>query len=225
MSPLIEIRNLKKSFAGRTVLDIPELIVEPASRLAIIGPNGSGKTTLLRILAGALSPDEGEVIINTGLVSYMPQKPYYFGFSVENNVKLAVKDKEKSEEKVRAALEAVGLWELRQNCGSSLSGGEAQRMAFARILAGAGELILLDEPTAAADIEGAQRMEKALEALVDQRNATLIFTTHTPTQAAALADEIIVMSKGKIAERGEARQVLYSPRSETAEKFLSHWRL
>lgn len=225
MTPLIEIRNLKKSFSGRTVLDIPELIIRPDARIAIIGPNGSGKTTLLRILAGALEPDEGEVRVNTDLLSYMPQKPYYFGFSVEKNVKLAIKDKKNMSEKVRAALETVGLWELRHNCGSSLSGGEAQRMAFARVLAGEGQLILLDEPTAAADIEGTQRMEKALQALITQRNAALIFTTHTPTQAAALANEIIVMDKGTIAERGETKQVLYEPKSEHAEKFLSNWRL
>lgn len=225
MTPLIEIHNLKKSFGGKVVLDIPELIIEPKARIAIIGANGSGKTTLLRILAGAVAPDRGEVKINTDLVSYMPQKPYYFDFSVEKNVAMAAGRGKEREERTRAALEAVGLWERRLQRGSSLSGGEGQRLAFARILAGDGRLLLLDEPTAASDIEGIARMEQALSEKLRQSAAALVFTTHMPTQAAALAEEIIVLSKGKIAERGGAKQVLYEPQSETAQAFLSHWRL
>lgn len=225
MTPMIEIHGLKKSFAGRTVLDIPELYIEPACRIALIGPNGSGKTTLLRILAGTLPPDEGEVKINAASFSYMPQNPYSFAFSVEKNVKMAIRDKKSAAERTRAALETVGLWELRASRGSTLSGGEAQRMAFARILAGGGELVLLDEPTSAADIESTGRMEKALDALIRERGSTLVFTTHTPGQAAVLADEIIVLDKGRIAERGSAQRVLYEPQSEHAGAFLSHWRL
>lgn len=225
MRPLIEIRGLKKSLGGRQVLDIPELIIEKGSRLAIIGPNGCGKTTLLRILSGVLAPDEGEVIINTEKISYMPQKPYYFGFSVYKNVAMAVKNRENVGEKVSAALLAMGLSELREKQGSNLSGGEAQRMAFARVLVGDGELLLLDEPSSAADIAGTALMENALKKLLSQGERTIVFTTHAPAEAAALGREVMVMSKGKIAERGEAGQVLYDPKSECAAAFLSHWRL
>ena len=224
MTPLIEIHNLKKSFGGKVVLDIPELIIEPKARIAIIGANGSGKTTLLRILAGAVAPDRGGLKI-TRIWSYCPQKPYYFDFSVEKNVAWRTGREKEREERTRAALEAVGLWERRLQRGSSLSGGEGQRLAFARILAGDGRLLLLDEPTAASDIEGIARMEQALSEKLRQSAAALVFTTHMPTQAAALAEEIIVLSKGKIAERGGAKQVLYEPQSETAQAFLSHWRL
>lgn len=222
---MLELCKLKKSFGGKTVLDISELSLERGLRYAIIGPNGSGKSTLLRILAGVLKPDGGQIKINTDTVSYMPQKPYSFGFSVEKNVSLAVKNRENRKERTAAALNSVGLLELSARSGGGLSGGEAQRMAFARILADDGELILMDEPTSAADLEGVKRMERALLEHIKKTGATLIFTTHTPTQAAELADFIIVLDKGKIVERGKASQVLYAPTSTAATAFLSHWRL
>ena len=225
MSNMLEIRGLKKSFGGIDVLDIPELSIEKGGRCALIGANGSGKTTLLRILAGVLAPDEGKVRIMTDKVSYMPQKPYFFDFSVEKNIALAVRDRKNAKARANAALSALGLESIAARRGSSLSGGEAQRMAFARVLAERNELILLDEPTAAADLIGCERMEKALDSLVAESGATLVFATHTPAQALKLAREVIVLDKGRVAEHGEVRQLLYSPRSECAKSFLSHWRL
>lgn len=222
---MVELCGLKKSFGGKTALDISELLLQRGLRYAIIGPNGSGKSTLLRILAGVLKPDGGIIKINTDSVSYMPQKPYNFGFSVEKNVSLTIKNKENRKERTAAAVQSVGLSELSARSGARLSGGEAQRMAFARILADDGQLILMDEPTSAADLEGTERMERALLEHVKKTGATLIFTTHTPTQAAELADIIIVLDKGKIVEQGKAAQVLYTPASPAATAFLSHWRL
>jgi len=104
-------------------------------------------------------------------------------------------------------------------------GDKAERMAFARILADPRELILLDEPTAAADIEGTVQMEQALDEYVRETGCTLLFTTHMPSQAAALAQEIILLEGGRIAEKGLTEQVLNSPVNERARLFLSHWRL
>lgn len=225
MNSIVEMRSLKKYYGGRAVLDIPELVLERGKRYAFIGPNGSGKTTLLRILAGVIAPDEGEARVIAESVGYMPQKPYAFGFSVRRNVELANRDGKTARTASEAALEKVGLSHLARQKGDRLSGGETQRMAFARILAQKHELALMDEPTAATDIQAGIKMENALDEYLRETGCTLIFTTHAPSQAASMADEVFILEDGKIVEHGEAKQVLYEPRSESAKLFLSNWRL
>lgn len=225
MAAIAEIRGLKKYYGDKLVLDIPELTIEEGTRYAVIGPNGSGKSTLLRILAGIIAPDEGSINVLTDSMGYMPQKPYAFGLSVLRNVELAVKDKKKKRASALAALEEVGLDGMSLQKGDRLSGGETQKMAFARILSDPRKFLLLDEPTAAADIESSVNMEIALEKYLRETGCTLLFTTHMPSQAAALAQEVLMLEKGRITERGKAGQMLYDPQSESARLFLSHWRL
>lgn len=221
----MQIVKLKKYYSSRLVLDIPELTFEKGKRYALIGANGSGKSTLLRILAGVITEYDGAVSVNTGSVGFMPQKPYAFGFSVRNNVELAVKDKRLAKKNARKALEITGLSHMLSQRGNALSGGETQRMAAARILADDRELILLDEPTAAMDIEGGEKIGLALLEYAENKGCTMVFSTHAPTEAAMLAQEVILLSNGRIAEQGSVQQVLYNPESEDARKFLSHWRL
>lgn len=225
MEPMLQIAQLKICFDSRTVLDIPELCFEKGKRYALIGANGSGKSTLLRIMAGIIGDYEGTVSVNTKSIGYMPQKPYAFGFSVMKNVRLAVSDKKTACENAKKALELVGLTHLRSSCGNRLSGGETQRMAAARIFAEAHELILLDEPTAAMDIEYSEKIAAALLEYAEETGCTMVFSTHSPREAAILAQEVILLDKGRIAEQGTAQQVLYDTRSEIGRSFLSHWRL
>lgn len=225
MASIVEIHGLKMRYGNRVVLDIPDLILQKGIHYSIIGPNGSGKTTLLRLLARVLTADEGKVDVMTDSVGYMPQKPYAFGFSVRRNVELAIRDKNDASKQALAALDKVGLSHMTACKGDRLSGGETQRMAFARILAERRDLILLDEPTASTDVEGSVRMEQALCEYIKETGCTLLFSTHMPSQAANLAKQIIVMESGRIMEQGEAEQVLYRPRSESVRSFLSHWRL
>lgn len=225
MISIAEIHDLKKFYGNRVVLDIPELFIEKGVRYAVIGPNGSGKTTLLRILAGIITPDVGILELKTCSVSYMPQYPYAFGFSVRRNVELAIKDRKSARTGALAALDKVGLAYLAEQKGDRLSGGETQKMAFARIIAENHDFILMDEPMSSADIEGSLKMEQALTNYLIGKDSTLIFSTHMPSQAADLAQRIIFMENGRIEELGEVKQVLYTPKSERARQYLSHWRI
>lgn len=224
MESVAEIRGLKKYFGDKLVLDIPELTLYRGLRYALIGPNGSGKTTLLRILAGIFPPDEGSVSVNAASVAYMPQKPYAFKLSVLRNVELAVKSKNSRDHALKA-LEKVGLHDLHTRRGDSLSGGETQRMAFARVLADKHDFLLLDEPSSSADIASQVKMVEALSEYIAESPCTLFFSTHLPSQAASLADLLIILDNGRIAEMGSSEQVLYSPQSDGARLFLSHWSL
>ncbi len=212
---MIKLSNVTIKYAERIVLDIPSLLFEEGKRYGLVGENGSGKTTLLRILAGTLKPDKGEVtrMLSAG-VGYMPQSPYAFSFSVRKNVEMALQKSTERDHQAMLALQNVGMESLTDARGNKLSGGEAQRMAFARIIAKPRKLILLDEPTSSTDIKGMDQIEKTLLRYVADTGCTLIFSTHSPAQALRLAEEVIFLDQGRIVEQGAAEQVLRYPQNE-----------
>lgn len=225
---MIEVKGLQKSYGGRLVLDIGQFHFERGVRYALIGSNGSGKSTLLRILAGALPADAGAAEISREdrrQMGYMPQRPYAFGFSVLRNVAIAHPRPRAAEKPARQALEKVGLLEMADAKGNRLSGGETQRMALARVLLQPHSLLLLDEPTAAADIAATEKIEQALLAYWEETRCTLLFSSHAPSQVARLAQVVLMLDEGRLVEWGEAGQLLRAPKQPQTQKFLQHWRL
>ena len=225
---MITLTNIKHCYASRCVLEIPSLTIERGERIALIGPNGSGKSTLLRLLAGTLQPTGGTVS-REGLerddVAYLPQKPYAFDRSVEQNILLALGHLPERELLAKRALERVGLLHLKAARGNRLSGGELQRMALARVIARPHTLLLLDEPTASADIQAIDQMERVLLDYCAETNCTLIFSSHAPSQAQRLSTRTLALSEGKIAEDGETAYVLQAPQDAATRIFLQHWRI
>ena len=229
----MEIKGLTRVYGERTVLDIESLSLESGRRYALIGPNGSGKSTLLRIMAGTLEVSDGfidvsgDVARDDVVVGYMPQSSYVFDFSVRKNVAMALEgsglSKDEQEKRVEEALREVGMHELAEARGSGLSGGEAQRVALARILARDLDVVLLDEPTASMDVEGTMQVEEALVQYCERTGCLLVVATHAPSQARRIADEAIMLSDGHIAEFDEVARVLENPQSEEGRSFLSYW--
>ncbi len=223
---MIEIIHITKKAGERTILNIPHLTFNESQRYALIGENGSGKTTLLRILAGILKPDTGQVKnIPMDSMGYMPQSSYAFSFSVQKNVEIALSNSTDAAGQAKTALKSVGLTSLADVRGNKLSGGETQRMAFARMIAKPRKLILLDEPTSATDIKGMDQIESLLLRYASQMGCTVIFSTHSPAQALRLAQQVIFLDQGRIAEQGLATRVLKKPQNECARLFLQHWRI
>ncbi len=225
---MITLAEVKKYYGARCALDIPALTIMPGERLALIGPNGAGKSTLLRLIAGVIQPEEGVVRLDgiaRGEIGYLPQKPYGFDLSVLKNVELALDGENDVKARALDALERVGLKHLAKARGSRLSGGETQRMALARIIAKKRKLLLLDEPTAGADIRAVDRLERALEAYLDESGCALVFSSHAPAQAQRLSTRTIALDGGVISEQGETDQVLKNPQSEATRLFLRHWNL
>ncbi len=223
---MIELRNVKKRYGTRCALDISEFHIEQGEQMAIIGPNGSGKSTLLRMLAGTIRQDEGEVRLGNlthGEIGYLPQKPYAFDFSVQKNVELALQGEHQSKHMAQVALERVGLEHLKNARANRLSGGETQRMALARVIARPRKLLLLDEPTASADIQAMETIECALLDYIQQTGCTLVFSSHAPAQALRLSNMTLALDTGKIGEFGETEQVLHRPQAESTRLFLRHW--
>lgn len=228
---MIRLEGVKKMYGGRCVLDVESLTLEADRRYALIGHNGSGKSTLLRILAKVLPPDEGMVHVPDDIwktAGYMPQRPYAYSFSVLKNVCIALPqsgDRRGDTERARQALARVGMERHEKAKGNKMSGGETQRMAFARMIAVQRRLLLLDEPTSATDIAGTEMVESVLTSYCEQTHCTMVLATHSLAQAQRLADTVILLDSGRIVEFGEAHQVLFRPESAQAQSFLKFWNL
>jgi len=225
---MIELSGITKEYSGRCVLNIESIKIEKGKRYALLGTNGSGKSTLIKILAGTVKPTSGTVesdISEKKAIGYLPQKPYGFSFSVLKNVMMAIDDGPQQEEIARAALEAVGMSKLAKADASKLSGGETQRIAFARIISMQRELLILDEPTAAADLLGIDLLEAALLKYCKEHECAVVFATHSPAQAVRLAEEVIFLHHGLILEQGGVKQVLNEPQSREARAFFNHWKI
>lgn len=199
---MVEFKNITKKFgdrkAERVVLDNFSLFPPQGSKIAIMGESGCGKTTLLRIAAGLEKPDGGSFVSNEK-IAVMFQEPRLLPWksSIENVKAVLPKDKSHLAEKY---LFAVGLEADLEKQPSELSGGMAQRVAFARFLAFAeatdAQLLLLDEPFSALDSETAERM---IELLKDfSQGKTVLLVTHDLSDAEAFADQIIYLDQAKI---------------------------
>lgn len=226
---MLELIGIQKRYGARTVLSIERFAFESGVRTCIIGGNGAGKSTLLRILAGTLLPEKGGQVVRPQALSlaYMPQKPYAFSKSVLQNVLLGVRgrDEQQRRQKALTAIDAVGLHDFISQRGDRLSGGEMQRMAFARIIADRHDMLILDEPTASADIGASALVEQALLAYAQQHRCSVIMSTHSLVQAMRVAQQVVFMAQGRIVEVGSPEQVILHPKEALTREFVSHMTL
>lgn len=224
----LELRAVTRSFGEQSVLRDLDLAVGDGSTLALLGPSGSGKSTLLRIIAGLERPDAGSVLLGGEDVTARPvhrrgvgvvfQDQALFphldvGGNVGFGLRMAGVDRRARRERVREALDLVGLPGYEGRDPATLSGGEAQRVALARAVAPRPEVVLLDEPFAALDQLLRERLLVELRALFDELDVTVVAVTHDPTEAAALGDRIAVLLDGRIAQVGAPGEVIAAPRS------------
>lgn len=231
----VHIDSLTKTYEDRTVLSVDSLTLDAGVLYALIGSNGSGKSTLLRALAGTAGISSGTIGVSGErtkdqvTVGYMPQKPYVFGFSVFRNVSLAIPagtcSAQEARERVQHALEEVGMERMQQAHGNTLSGGEAQRVALARILVRDLDVVLLDEPTASMDVEGTLQVERALASYRARTQCLTVVATHAPAQAKRIAERAVMLDKGRVVEEGPIDDVLLRPSTDAGRSFLSYWQL
>lgn len=219
---IIELKNLTKSFGRDFTLRIPHAVIERGDRVALIGLNGSGKSTLLRLLAGLLPPDAGEIVcaVPPDRIGYQPQQPYSFRGSAAYNVRLAPR----AARDVGPIMAACALTDLANKKMSALSGGEKQRVFLARMLAGDYDLLLLDEPLSAADLQTGQMLSGVLKNACETAGKTLLFSTHLPRQAFEIANKIMLLDGGSVAEFGAVEDVK-QPKSDFGKAFFSLWNI
>ena len=213
----MNIPAFSKTYEGRTVLDFPGMDVQPGTITAIIGATGSGKSTFAKILAGTLAPDKRFQPPED--VGFMPQKNYAFRMSLQNNLWLNGTD-------IMLAnwlMDQLQLRHLALKRADKLSGGETARMALARLMMKNYELVLLDEPTAAMDMETTLLSEALIRRYVKGSNCALILVTHSLQQARRIADRVWYFHKGRLLEEGDTATVLDSPKQPETRQFLDFY--
>ena len=215
----MKIAPFSKTYEGRTVLDFPGLELEPGTVYAVIGANGSGKSTLAKVLAGIIAPDRRGKLLDGGTVGYMPQKNYAFRMSTRANILLNGTDKARAEE----LIDALQLRPLADKRADRLSGGETARMALARLMMKKYDLVLLDEPTAAMDMETTLLSEERIGQYVRETGCALTLVTHSLQQARRIADEVLYFHKGDLLERGPKDRVLDCPEKAQTKQFLEFY--
>lgn len=206
-----------KTYHGVKVLDFPGLELQPGKIYAILGANGSGKSTFAKIAAGVLPADQKCRI--PGSVGYLPQKPYAFRMTLRKNILLTAGRPEQADELMRT----LSLTELKEKRADRLSGGETARMAMARLMMKRYDMVILDEPTAAMDMESTSAAEELILKYVRETDCVLILVTHSLQQARRVADEAIFFHKGRLLENGPAEHVLYHPALAETRKFLEFY--
>lgn len=248
-APVIEIRNLHKSYGAIEVLKGVDLVAPRGHVISLIGSSGSGKSTLLRCCNLLEDSQQGDVIfegeavswtgtgldrhpadraqvirIRTNLSMVFQQFNLWAHMTILQNVMEAPvtvlrQDPVVVEARARALLDKVGIAEKADAWPAMLSGGQQQRAAIARALCMEPRALLFDEPTSALDPELEQEVVKVIKALAEE-GRTMILVTHDMRLAADVSDHVIFLHQGKVEEQGPPERVFGNPRTERLRGFL-----
>jgi sulfate transport system ATP-binding protein len=237
----IEVNNINKRFGEFVALDNVSLQFPSGELTALLGPSGCGKTTLLRIIAGLEHPDSGQVLLDAQDASARHVRERQVGFvfqhyalfkhmSVFENVAFGLRVKPRKDrpseqaiqQKVKQLLELVQLDWLADRFPPQLSGGQRQRIALARALAVEPRVLLLDEPFGALDAKVRKELRRWLRRLHDELHVTSIFVTHDQEEALEVADQVVLMNKGRVEQLGAPDAVYNHPASPFVYSFLGN---
>jgi len=235
MTARIEIEKAAKLFGTSLALDSVSLTIEAGEYCVLLGPSGCGKTTLLNIIGGFADPTSGAIRIGGRDMVGVPaaDRPTTTVFqdyalfphmTLRDNVGfgLRMRGQGRAERNARAneMLELVGLTGAGDRRPAQLSGGQRQRVALARALAVQPDVLLLDEPLGALDLNLRRSMQEELKAIQSKVGATFVHVTHDQEEAMAIADRIVVMNGGRIEDVGPPERVYRAPASRFAASFL-----
>jgi polar amino acid transport system ATP-binding protein len=241
MSPVIEFRDVYKSFGETEVIRGIDLSIEKGKVVVVCGPSGSGKSTLIRMVNRLETPTSGEIVVDginstragreelrrlrTGVGFVFQQFNLYPHMTARENVMLALrkvlrKGRIEAAEIALDALSRVGLADKSENLPSQLSGGQQQRVAIARALATKPDILLFDEPTSALDPEMIGEVLTVIKNLAHD-GITMIVVTHEMGFARTVADRVVFVDGGKIAEDAAPADFFDRTQSKRARQFLS----
>jgi len=231
----IHIQNVCKNFGDFQALDQINLDINDGKLVALLGPSGSGKSTLLRVIAGLEEPDTGRIIINGQDTTHLDVRRRNIGFvfqhyalfkhlTIRENIAFGLEIRKyprpQIKKRVQELLELIQLEGLGDRYPSQLSGGQRQRIALARALAVEPKVLLLDEPFGALDAKVRKELRAWLRRLHDEVHVTSVFVTHDQEEAMEVADEIVVMNKGKIEQIGSAKEIYDQPATPFVMSFV-----
>lgn len=234
-SSFLVLASVGKEFGLRTAVQPTSLSFEAGEFVTLLGPSGCGKTTLLRLIGGFEHPTSGEIIFRgRNLVGVPPERrPFNMVFqsyalfphlSVFDNIAYGLRAAKLPEAEVRAkvigALKLVGLEGESGAAVGQLSGGMSQRVALVRALVREPDVLLLDEPLGALDLQLRKRMQMELREIQRQTGATFIYVTHDQEEALVMSQRVVIMQGGRVVQVGAPADVYHNPETRFAAEFI-----
>ncbi len=233
MTPVLELRTVSKHFPNHRAVDNVSLQLARGEFFSLLGPSGCGKTTTLRMVAGFETPTSGEIFLNGASIQRL--KPYqrkvstvfqnyalFPHLTVQENVEFGPRRTGQSDilRRVREVIELVQLAGKETRLPAQISGGERQRVALARSLVLAPDVLLLDEPLSALDPNLRKQLRSELKSLQRRVEITFLFVTHDQEEALSLSDRIGVMHAGVLEQVGTPEEIYLHPATRFVASFL-----
>ncbi len=231
----IQLVAVSKDWGGAKALEAINLTIEPGSFCVLLGPSGCGKSTTLRIIAGLESASAGQVFVDgrdvtneppaqRGIAMVFQNYALFPHLSVADNITfgLSVRKVEATEaaQRLKSTAELLGLQNLLERKPSQLSGGQQQRVALGRALVAQAKVCLMDEPLSNLDAQLRQDMRRELRELQQRLGLTVVYVTHDQTEAMSMADQVVLLNKGRIEQNAAPRLLYSSPATTFAARFI-----
>ena len=228
-----DLKDIKKSYDGVTVLDGIDLAINDGEIVSILGSSVSGKTTLLNIILGITESDSGKIIFDGEDITDMSMEDRGFNIVFQDyalfpnlnayqNIVYGLRNKPdiSTEDEVNDLIELLGLKEHLNKKIEQLSGGQKQRVALARTLVMKPKILLLDEPLSALDGVIKESIKDRIKTIAKEFNLTTIIVTHDPEEALSLSDKVMILNRGKISQYGEPEEIISAPSDDFVKEFL-----
>ena len=232
---MISFQGIRKSYGGLDALHTTDINVRRGEFLSLLGPSGSGKSTILNIIAGAIQPSSGRLLIDGQDVLDKPSRERGLGMVFQNyallphlnvfdNIAFPLRIRGASsaeiKQKVGVALERVGLVGFEKRKPREMSGGQQQRVGIARCIVYSPSIILMDEPLGALDKKLRDQLQGEIKKIHRDLGTTLVYVTHDQEEALNLSDRICLMNGGRIAQHGTPDELYFEPKSEFVADFV-----
>jgi multiple sugar transport system ATP-binding protein len=232
---MITLRNVRKFYGALEVIKGVDITVEDGEFAVFVGPSGCGKSTLLRMIAGLEGIDEGDLILNgqrindvppdkRGIAMVFQSYALYPHMTVAENIGFSLSLKKVPEAEIRRQVEGVAeilqLTDYLNRRPAALSGGQRQRVAIGRAIIKKPSLILFDEPLSNLDSALRVQMRAELQRLHRELKATVVYVTHDQVEAMTMADRIVVLNKGTVAQQGAPMDLYHQPENEFVATFI-----
>lgn len=223
---MLQLKNIRKSYDSKVILDSISLDINDGEIVSILGPSGSGKTTLLNAILGLTEIDGGQIIFDGKDLTNVPMKDRGFNIVFQDyalfpnlnayeNIVYGLRNKPgiSSAEEVQELISLLGLKEHLNKRIDQLSGGQKQRVALARTLVMKPKILLLDEPLSALDGVIKESIKERIQLIAKQYHLTTIIVTHDPEEALTLSDKVLIINEGQISQFDQPHVIVTQPRT------------
>ena len=230
---MLELKHIKKSYDGVTILNDVNLEIEKGEIVSILGPSGCGKTTLLNLILGMTDADSGSILLEGEDITRVPMEKRGFNIvfqdyalfpnlNVYQNITYGLRNKPgiSSKQEVEEFVDLLGLREHLEKKIDQLSGGQKQRTALARTMVMKPRILLLYEPLSALDGVIKESIKAKIKEIAREFQLTTIIVTHDPEEALTLSDKVLIVNRGGIAQFGRPEEIIEHPADAFVKEFI-----